>query len=57
MTTIYFVRHAESPFIMLQHYDPRFDFHFWQGTTLPDIYRAEFMEGRLVNIARLWNEP
>lgn len=49
--------HGDIMTLMLQHYDQRFDYHFWLGTTLPDIYRAEFEEGRLVNIARLWNEP
>ncbi|WP_339290891.1 histidine phosphatase family protein [Paenibacillus sp. FSL W8-0187] len=48
--------HGDIMTLMLQHYDQRFDYHFWQGMTLPDIYRVEFEEGRLVNIARLWSE-
>ena len=48
--------HGDIMTLMLQHYDERFDYHFWLGTTLPDIYRAEFEEGRLVNLARLWSE-
>ncbi|MGV2686506.1 histidine phosphatase family protein, partial [Clostridium perfringens] len=48
--------HGDIMTIMLHHYDQRFDYLFWQGMTLPDIYRVEFEEGRLVNIARLWSE-
>lgn len=48
--------HGDIMTLMLHHYDQRFDYEFWQGTTMPDIYRAEFEAGRLVNIARLWSE-
>ncbi|PJN56266.1 hypothetical protein PAEVO_29890 [Paenibacillus sp. GM2FR] len=48
--------HGDIMTLMLQHYDQRFDYQFWQGMTLPDIYRVEFEEGRLANIARLWSE-
>lgn len=47
--------HGDIMTLMLNHYDQRFDYHFWQGTTMPDIYRVEFEEGRLVHIARLWS--
>ncbi|KOR90104.1 phosphoglycerate mutase [Paenibacillus solani] len=47
--------HGDIMTLMLNHYDQRFDYHFWQGTTMPDIYRVEFDEGQLVHIARLWS--
>ncbi|OMF83112.1 histidine phosphatase family protein [Paenibacillus glucanolyticus] len=48
--------HGDIMTLMLHHYDQRFDYEFWQGTSMPDIYRAEFEEGKLVNISRLWCE-
>lgn len=39
--------HGDIMTLILQRYDEHFDYHFWLGTTLPDIYRAEFEEGGL----------
>lgn len=47
--------HGDIMTLMLNHYDQRFDYHFWRGTSMPDIYRVEFEEGQLIHIARLWN--
>lgn len=47
--------HGDIMTLMLNHYDERFDYHFWRGTSMPDIYRVEFEEGQLVHIARLWS--
>ncbi|GAE08515.1 histidine phosphatase family protein [Paenibacillus sp. JCM 10914] len=48
--------HGDIMTLMLNHFDARFAYEFWQGTSMPDIYRADFEQGTLVNIARLWNE-
>jgi len=47
--------HGDIMTLILNHYDQRFDYHFWRGTSMPDIYRVEFEEGQLVHIARLWS--
>lgn len=48
--------HGDIMTLMLNQFDSRFDYHFWRGTTLPDIYRAEFKEGQLVDVTRLWSD-
>lgn len=47
--------HGDIMTLMMSYYDPRYDFKFWESTTMPDIYKLEFDGNKLVNVTRLWN--
>lgn len=49
--------HGDIMTLIMNHYDPKYDYEFWQSTTMPDIYRLEFEKNRLTNVTRLWNTP
>ncbi|GIP39108.1 phosphoglycerate mutase [Paenibacillus sp. J31TS4] len=48
--------HGDIMTLILNHYDPYYDYVFWESTTMPDIYRLTFEGERLADVARLW-EP
>lgn len=48
--------HGDIMTLMLQHFDPRYGFDFWVSTSMPDIYKAVIVEGKAVQIERMW-EP
>lgn len=45
--------HGNLLALVLQHFDPRIDYAFWQALTMPDIYELR-IEGGGASIARLW---
>ncbi|RKN79140.1 histidine phosphatase family protein [Paenibacillus ginsengarvi] len=48
--------HGDIMTLMLNHFDPRFDYAFWTGTTMPDLYRLEFDPAdKLTLVTRLWD--
>lgn len=42
--------------IIMNYYDPRYDFAFWKKTTKPDIYKLSFENDTLTDVERLWEE-
>jgi len=46
--------HGSIMTLMIGALDPRFDFHFWRTTTLPDIYKLMFENQQLLSVERLW---
>lgn len=46
--------HGDIMTLMMNHYDKKFDFDFWQSTSMPDIYKVSFVEKRLISSTRLW---
>ncbi|WP_277471066.1 MULTISPECIES: histidine phosphatase family protein [unclassified Paenibacillus] len=48
--------HGDIMTLMLHYFDPHYDFDFWQSTSMPDIYKAEFSGLQLVKVTREWNE-
>ncbi|GAA3399703.1 histidine phosphatase family protein [Paenibacillus hodogayensis] len=47
--------HGDIMTLMLNRYDSRFDYTFWTGTTMPDVYRLQFVDaGTLADVTRLW---
>lgn len=48
--------HGNIMTIIMNHYDPAYDFYFWKQTTKPDIYRLTFEENDLQQVTRLWND-
>ncbi|WP_134684472.1 histidine phosphatase family protein [Brevibacillus migulae] len=48
--------HGSLMTVIMGAFDPRYDFHFWKTTTMPDIYKLIFEEKQLLSVERLW-EP
>ncbi|HZG13384.1 MAG TPA: histidine phosphatase family protein [Candidatus Bathyarchaeia archaeon] len=46
--------HGSMMTLMMGAFDPRFDFHFWRTTTMPDIYKLTFEDQQLLSVERLW---
>ncbi|UQZ35186.1 histidine phosphatase family protein [Paenibacillus sp. PK3_47] len=47
--------HGDIMTLLMNYFDPQYDFVFWQSTSMPDIYRLEFDGGRLCSVTRLWD--
>jgi 2,3-bisphosphoglycerate-dependent phosphoglycerate mutase len=45
--------HGNLLSLVLQHYDPSIDYHFWRSLTMPDVYRLEVSIVGPVSIGRL----
>ena len=46
--------HGNLLALSLQHFDPSFDYAFWQALTIPDIYRLSFAQSGSAIVRRLW---
>ena len=46
--------HGNIMTIILNHFDERYGFEFWQAATQPDIYKLTFEGDRLERVDRLW---
>lgn len=46
--------HGDIMTLMMNHFDKQYDFEFWEKLSMPDIYKLEFEEKKLVNVTRLW---
>ncbi|MNP40663.1 hypothetical protein D3C76_1343160 [compost metagenome] len=53
--TIVIGTHGDIMTIMMNAFDPKYDYDFWEGLTMPDIYRLEFALEQLVNVKRIWS--
>lgn len=54
--TIVIGTHGDIMTLIMNHYDPQYDYEFWQSTSMPDIYRLEFEDGKLSCVGREWGE-
>jgi 2,3-bisphosphoglycerate-dependent phosphoglycerate mutase len=46
--------HGNIMAIIMNHYDSRYNYEFWKGLSMPDIYKLSFDEYRLVDVERVW---
>nr|WP_306812699.1 histidine phosphatase family protein [Paenibacillus soyae] len=46
--------HGNIMTIIMNYYDSRFGYDFWQSTSKPDIYRMVFDNRRLTSVERIW---
>lgn len=53
--TVVIGTHGNIMVMLLNAFDERYDFAFWQNTTMPDLYEAEFEGESLVEVRRLWS--
>lgn len=48
--------HGDIMTLMMNHFDPQYDYSFWRTTTMPDIYKVIFQGQKLVSTTRLWEK-
>jgi 2,3-bisphosphoglycerate-dependent phosphoglycerate mutase len=46
--------HGNIMTILMNYFDTKYGFDFWEGTTKPDIYKLSFFGSNLQNVSRLW---
>jgi len=46
--------HGNVMTIILNYYNKKYGYDFWQSTTKPDIYKLIFSSTKLVDVQRLW---
>ncbi|WP_028609656.1 histidine phosphatase family protein [Paenibacillus harenae] len=46
--------HGNIMTIIMNHYDDKYGFDFWNGTSKPDIYKLVFDKNKLEHVERLW---
>ena len=46
--------HGDIMTLILNYYNNQFDFEFWESTSMPDIYKLEFKDQKLIEVKRLW---
>ncbi|MDR6549720.1 histidine phosphatase family protein [Paenibacillus qinlingensis] len=46
--------HGDIMTLIMNYFDPSYDYKFWETTSMPDIYRMEFHDLTLVGVKRLW---
>jgi len=47
--------HGDIMTLMMQYYDPRYDYTFWTSLSMPDIYRLTFEGKQFMGATRLWS--
>lgn len=47
--------HGNLMVLMMNYFDPNYDFHFWKNLDMPDIYKLTFKGDKLKKVHRLWN--
>lgn len=48
--------HGDIMTLMMNYFDKKYNYEFWQSTTMPDIYELEFVGISLKKVRRRWNE-
>lgn len=48
--------HGNLMVLIMQYFDQRFDFSFWQQLAMPDVYQLEFIGRELKSVKRIWKE-
>lgn len=46
--------HGNIMVLIMNHYDRKYDFHFWQQLQMPDVYCLSFEEFQLVEVERVF---
>lgn len=48
--------HGNLMVLIMNHFDKKFGYRFWQELAMPDIYKLTFDKTKLVEVSRLWNK-
>lgn len=46
--------HGDIMTLMMNHFDAKYDYDFWESTSMPDIYKLNFAGNELRHVERLW---
>ncbi|KJB84929.1 hypothetical protein AZ66_27830 [Paenibacillus sp. E194] len=52
---IVFGTHGDIMTLMLNYFDPAYGFEFWISMTMPDIYKLELQDMRVLRVNKLWH--
>jgi 2,3-bisphosphoglycerate-dependent phosphoglycerate mutase len=47
--------HGNIMTIIMNYYDKKYGFEFWNSTSKPDIYKMTFIDNRLQGVDRVWD--
>lgn len=47
--------HGNIMTIIMNYFDRKYGFEFWNQTSKPDIYKMAFLDGQLQDITRIWD--
>ncbi|MBB6451808.1 2,3-bisphosphoglycerate-dependent phosphoglycerate mutase [Salirhabdus euzebyi] len=47
--------HGNIMVLIMNYFDPRYDFSFWEQLTMPDIYKLTFDSTQLIDVSRIWS--
>ncbi|MEI4768193.1 histidine phosphatase family protein [Psychrobacillus sp. FJAT-51614] len=45
--------HGNLMVLIMNYFDKKYDFHFWEKLAMPDIYRLSFYENQLIEVRRI----
>lgn len=46
--------HGNIMVLIMNYYDKKYGYDFWNGLSMPDIYKLSFEDGRLLEVKRIW---
>lgn len=46
--------HGDILTLMLNYFDEKYDFEFWQSTSMPDLYEVNFKGNMMTDCLRVW---
>jgi 2,3-bisphosphoglycerate-dependent phosphoglycerate mutase len=46
--------HGNIMVLIMNYYDKKFNYDFWRGLEMPDIYKLSFEDGMLIKVRRIW---
>jgi 2,3-bisphosphoglycerate-dependent phosphoglycerate mutase len=46
--------HGNIMVLIMNYYDKKYGYYFWNSLSMPDIYKLSFEDGRLLEVKRIW---
>ncbi|WP_212980890.1 histidine phosphatase family protein [Paenibacillus azoreducens] len=46
--------HGDIMTLIMNYFDPKYDYEFWRSTMMPDVYKLVFEDGNLTEVTRCW---
>ncbi|MFJ7982749.1 histidine phosphatase family protein [Lysinibacillus xylanilyticus] len=48
--------HGNVMALIMQYFDPKYDYSFWKKLSMPDVYQLTFQHSVLRDVQRIWQE-
>lgn len=48
--------HGNIMAIIMNYFNEKYDYYFWKGLSMPDIYKLSFHNHELIEIKRIWKD-